>query len=113
VADAADTATEKVAEVTGQAKDRAYDAAEAGRESTADALGRGAAALKERATEGEGLPAAVADRAADGLESAAGYLKEHETSEVWQDLERYVRAHPMQSVAAAIAAGIVFGRALR
>ncbi len=52
-------------------------------------------------------------RAAEGMHAAAGYLQEHNTSEIANDVEEYVRAHPLQSVAAAIAAGFVVGRVLR
>lgn len=102
---------DQVKSMGGDAANRAKDAAESGRESTADALDRAATTMKDRA--GDGMTGAAMEKAAGGVEAAAGYLKEHETGEIWDDLERYIREHPMQAVAAAVATGIVVGRVLR
>jgi ElaB/YqjD/DUF883 family membrane-anchored ribosome-binding protein len=103
----------RTAELTGQARETAYSVAESGREGAASALDSAAERLEDRAASSSGVQAATAERAAQGMQAAAGYLKEHDTAEVWDDLEQYVKAHPMQSVAVAVAAGLVIGRALR
>ena len=103
----------KAAEFSGQARETAYSIAESGREGAAGALDSAAERLEDRAASSSGVQAATVERAAQGMQAAAGYLKEHETSEVWDDLEQYVKTHPMQSVAVAVAAGLVIGRALR
>ncbi|MGE0134508.1 MAG: hypothetical protein AB7L91_08845 [Dehalococcoidia bacterium] len=117
-ADSAERAGERASEMAdearskaGAAADRAMDAADHGRETTADALDRAASNIKDRA--GDGMTGAAMGKAAGGMEAAAGYLKGHETNEIWDDLERYVRDHPLQAVAAAVATGIVVGRVLR
>jgi len=109
----ASDAKEKASELTGQARETAYSIAESGREGAAGALDSAAERLEDRAATSSGVQAATAERAAQGMQAAAGYLKEHETAEVWDDLEQYVKAHPMQSVAVAVAAGLVIGRAMR
>ena len=109
----ADDAKGRAAELTGQARETAYSMAESGREGAAGALDSAAERLEDRAASSSGVQAATAERAAQGMQAAAGYLKEHDTAEVWDDLEQYVRTHPMQSVAVAVAAGLVIGRALR
>ena len=109
----ANEAMGKAAELGGQARGTAYSIAESGREGAAGALDSAAERLEDRAASSSGVQAATAERAAQGMQAAAGYLKEHDTSEVWDDLEQYVKAHPKQSVAVAVAAGLVIGRALR
>jgi ElaB/YqjD/DUF883 family membrane-anchored ribosome-binding protein len=110
---AASDMADKAKELAPDVRGAAYDTAESGRESTAGALDRAAEMVKDRAEGSSGMPAAAADRAADGMQAAAGYLHEHDTAEIWDDVERYVRDHPMQSVAAAVATGILVGRILR
>ena len=103
----------KVGEVLGQARDAATNLAESGRTSAADALESAAGRLEEGTASSGSVPAQVADRTAQGMHTAAGYLKDHDTSEVLNDVENYVKTHPMQSVLVAVAAGLVIGRALR
>jgi ElaB/YqjD/DUF883 family membrane-anchored ribosome-binding protein len=106
-------AKEKAGELSGQARETAYSIAESGREGAAGALDSAAERLEDRAASSSGMQAATAERAAQGMQAAAGYLQEHDTAEIWDDLEQYVKTHPLQSVAAAVAAGLVIGRALR
>jgi ElaB/YqjD/DUF883 family membrane-anchored ribosome-binding protein len=103
---------DKAEELAPQARERAYRAVESGRESSAGVLDRAAAGLEDRAGDG-GIAGTAAERTAEGMHAAAGYLREHETREIWDDVEHYVRAHPVQAVAAAVVTGIVVGRVLR
>ena len=68
----------KVGEVLGQARDAATNLAESGRTGAADAL-EGAAGRLEGAASGEGITSQVADRTAEGMHAAAGYLQDHDT----------------------------------
>lgn len=116
---AAETVQQRAGELRDQAasmvpgaRDAAYDTVESGRTGAADSMERAAENL-ERHAGGDGMTAMAAGAAADGMQQAAGYLRTHETAEIWEDVERYVRAHPGRSVLAAIAAGLVVGRIMR
>jgi len=67
--------------------------------------------LKDQA--GDGTAGAVADKAAAGMERTAQYLRDRGTAEMWDDVEAYVRVHPVQGIAGAVAAGFIVGRILR
>lgn len=108
----ADEKVDEAKSATSEVADRAKEMADGGRESAAGALDRAASSMKDRAS-GDGMPAMAAGKAAEGMEAAASYMKERDTSEMWDDIERYVKEHPMQAVAAAVATGIVVGRVLR
>jgi hypothetical protein len=63
---AASDMADKAKELAPDVRGAAYDTAESGRESTAGALDRAAEMVKDRAEGSSGMPAAAADRAADG-----------------------------------------------
>lgn len=65
------------------------------------------AAMKNRALE-RARP--LANSAADGLDSAARYVRERELEEMRNDLEAQVRRHPLASVALAFMAGYALRR---
>ena len=50
---------------------------------------------------------------ADGMERGAGYLRSHDTNQMWTDVEEYVREHPVMGIAGSVAAGFLVGRMLR
>jgi hypothetical protein len=108
----AEQAREGAANAATEAGDRAYQAVESGREGAASGLERAADTLEQRAA-GEGMPAMAAERAAEGMQSAAGYLREHDSAEIWQDVEHYVQRYPVRSLVGAIATGFIVGRILR
>jgi ElaB/YqjD/DUF883 family membrane-anchored ribosome-binding protein len=83
------------------------------RESAAEGLGTAATKLREKSQEQDGMAAEAGSKIAEGMDQTASYLKEHDTGEMVDDLERYIRQHPMQAVAGAVAAGFVIGRILR
>jgi hypothetical protein len=109
----ADQARETASIAASEAGDRAYDAVETGRETAATGLERAASTLEKRASTTEGIPAVAAERAAEGMQSAAGYLRGHDSSEIWQDVEHYVHRYPVRSLLGAIATGFLVGRILR
>jgi ElaB/YqjD/DUF883 family membrane-anchored ribosome-binding protein len=115
-----DQAREKAQEYGGQARDkaqeygeRAQEQAEKGREQTATGMQKAAGMVRERTAGTSGMPAEAGAKAADALDSASGYLRTHETSEIWNDVESYAKTHPTQALAGAIFAGFVLGRILR
>ena len=92
---------------------RAMEAADKGREKAAEGVDTAASRLREQ-VEGEGgVKETVGVKVADGLERTAGYLREHETEELLNDLERFAREHPMQALGGAVVAGFLLGRVLR
>jgi ElaB/YqjD/DUF883 family membrane-anchored ribosome-binding protein len=113
---------EKVTDLAGRVKDQAGNAAERigegfekGRKSTADTLQRTASALRDKA---EGLPggqttADIVERVADTVESTGAYLREHDMSDLKEDVTRIVRRNPAQSLIIACMAGFLLGRAFR
>ncbi|MEX2445977.1 MAG: hypothetical protein WD734_01450 [Dehalococcoidia bacterium] len=110
--DAADQARTTTSDMAGRAQDAGMRTADSGREGAAGALERAASTLEGR-TGSDGATSKVAGRAAGGMHAAADYLQEHETTEIVDEVEHYVRSHPMQAVAGAVAAGFIVGRILR
>lgn len=108
---AASEAQDRAGHIADEARARAEDAADMGRERAADGMERAASMLHEH--EGAGAVGAVAGRAAIGMERSAQYLRERDTSEMWTDVEHYIREHPAQGIAGAMAAGFLIGRILR
>ncbi len=106
--DYVDTAKEKA----GQARAAVMEQTEQGRQKAATGLDSAADQLRERLS-GEGMQGQVGTKVADSLEKTADYLREHETSEIWDDIEQYVQDHPMQAAVGALAAGFLIGRVIR
>lgn len=55
----------------------------------------------------------AAHKAADGLHSAAEYMRTHDTHTIKHDAENTLRRHPMQSLVAAAIGGFLIGRMIR
>jgi ElaB/YqjD/DUF883 family membrane-anchored ribosome-binding protein len=96
-----------------KAREKAQEQAEAGIDTAAEGLSSAADKIRERAAGVDGMPAQAGTKVADTMERTAGYLREHDTNEIVDDLERYVREHPVQAVAGAIVGGFVIGRILK
>jgi ElaB/YqjD/DUF883 family membrane-anchored ribosome-binding protein len=112
-------AKERVKESAGRAKEQAAEVADKARrqadqgmDKAAEGLHGTAEKLRERAEEQGGVTADAGQKVADTMERTAGYLREHDTQELMDDLERYVREHPMQAVAGAVIGGFLIGRIL-
>lgn len=103
------TAQEKASEY-GQ---KAQEQADAGIEKAASGVQKAADRLREQAATSDGVTAQVGEKAAETMEKTAGYLRERDTAEILDDLEQYVREHPMQAVAGAVVGGFLIGRILR
>lgn len=54
---------------------------------------------------------AIADKAADFVDSGAEYLRTHDWQEVRQDLERQIRSNPLAGVGVAFGAGFLLAHA--
>lgn len=96
------TAQEKAAEMGQMAQQKA----DAGMDAAAAGLGQAASMLRQQGEQQEGTIGTAAARAADTLESASGYLRDKDTSQLLDDIEAFVRERPVESVL--IAAGIGF-----
>jgi ElaB/YqjD/DUF883 family membrane-anchored ribosome-binding protein len=110
-----DEMSEKAQQMPDRAREMAYQAVDSGRENTAAMLETAAERLGERTdmSGSRGIQGMAAEKAAQGLQEAAGYLREHEAAEIWQDVEGYVKQHPGRSVLMAVGAGLLVGRILR
>lgn len=104
---------EKAREQMSAVKDQASDRIEDGRERVADGAQQAADRVREEAESRGGVQGKVGLKAADTMEQAAGYLRDHRTDEIWSDVERYAKEHPMQAVGGAVFAGFLLGRVLR
>jgi ElaB/YqjD/DUF883 family membrane-anchored ribosome-binding protein len=120
--DAASTAKDKAAEMAGTAGDKAKqmtgaatDKLDAQRDTVAGSLDTVATTLRDKA---ETIPGGdkttqAAQMAADKMETASGYLREHEVGDMLTDVQTLVRQHPTESLVVALAAGFLLGRALK
>ena len=90
-----------------QAKVRLED----GREEVAGRLERVADGLRERSAGNAGGPAI--ERVAKSMESTAGYLHEHKTAAIADDLSSYAKLHPTSTVIIAALIGFLLGRLLK
>ena len=107
--DAGGDARDKVSEF-GQ---KAQQQADAGKDKAAGGMESAASKLREQAAGTDGMTAQAGTKVADGMEKTAGYLREHDTTEMLDDVEKYVKDHPMQAVAGAVIGGFLVGRILR
>jgi hypothetical protein len=93
--------------------EKAQEQADKAREQTAGGMERAAEMVRERTEGSSGMQAQVGAKAADTLDNASIYLKSHNTTEIWNDVEVYAKEHPGQALAGAILAGFLLGRILR
>ena len=104
---------EQVREKAAEYGEKAQQQLDAGKDQAAAGMERAAGQLRERAAQGGGVPAQAGMKVADTMDQAAGYLREHTTAEMWDEVEMYVRQHPAQALAGAAFAGFMLGRILR
>ena len=111
-----------VADMASQAKDKAGQAADAvseklgqQRENAADTLVRVASTMHEKADSVPGGTKAVnlTHSMANGIESTASYLRDHDFKQMGKDATNICRRYPTQSVIAALAFGFLLGRSAR
>jgi ElaB/YqjD/DUF883 family membrane-anchored ribosome-binding protein len=104
--DGKDGGASEVGQQAQEKLDQGKDSAASGMESAADKI-------RERTQYSDGVQAKAGTKVAEGMEKTAGYLKEHDTNEMVDDLEKYVREHPVQALAGAVVGGFLVGRILR
>ena len=118
VSDAADQAKS----AADQAKSKAREAGrtlqnkiDENRAPTADRLQNAASALHQRA---DSLPggqkvSGLVHSAAEGMETTADYVREHDLQEMVTDVKQCVRKYPGQALLTALVGGFLLGRAFR
>lgn len=104
-----DVAAEKTSELTG----KLHESADAGVNRAADGLEQAAVQLRERAEDGGGVQEKVGVRVADGLDKTSMYLRDHEAQEIWTDVEKFVKEHPMQAAVGAALAGYIVAKVIK
>jgi len=113
---------DKVGDMASKAKDKASQWTNAAAEtvnsqraSAASGLERVASKVHDKAGSVPGGPKVVdaAHRLADGMESTAGYLREHDLGDMRDDLMNVCRRHPVQAIVSAVVVGFLLGRTVR
>jgi ElaB/YqjD/DUF883 family membrane-anchored ribosome-binding protein len=113
---------ERLEDVAAKAKDKAEqwtesasETADRQRENVSSGLERAASTLHEKATTIPGGPSAAsaAHRLADGMETTASYLREHDFADMRDDLINLCKRHPVQALVSAVAFGFLLGRSVR
>jgi ElaB/YqjD/DUF883 family membrane-anchored ribosome-binding protein len=104
---------DKAKEQLDQGMDKAKDQVDAGMDKAAEGLDSAAERIKTMSSEHEGVPAQAGTKLAEGMETAATYLKEHSSDELLKDFEGYVKEHPAQAIVGAVFAGFLVGRIMR
>jgi hypothetical protein len=105
--------TEQAREKASEYGERAKEQIEAGREQTASGMERAAGMVRERTGDSSGVAGQAGVKVAESMESAAVYLREHNTADIWSDVESYAKQHPGKALAGAVVAGFLIGRLLR
>jgi len=108
--------TAEAAKAKGQEMmDRAQQQADVQRQMTADRLGGAADALRDKQQQlpGGETTQRVASTAADKMDQASTYLQQHDMNDIVADLQGFARAHPTETLVAAVALGFLVGRSLR
>jgi len=103
--------TDKMNERMSQMGDKVTEQADMQKDRAAEGLEKTAGKMREQM--GGGPAGQVGEKMAGSLEKTAGYLREHQTEEMWQDLEQFVKEHPIQAAVTAAVAGFVVARVLR
>jgi ElaB/YqjD/DUF883 family membrane-anchored ribosome-binding protein len=104
--------TESMKEAAREATDKAKEKADEGIDRAAEGVQGAADKLRDRAERQSGVAADAGTKVADTMERSAEYLREHDTEQILDDLEQYVRKHPVQALAGAVVGGFIIGRLL-
>jgi len=105
----------KVKDKTDQIAETVSERFDQQRENAADSLGRAASTVHQNAGSLPGGPKVVnlTHALADGMESTASYLRDHDLSNMGKDVMNVCRRYPTQSLVAALALGFLIGRSRR
>jgi hypothetical protein len=113
VRDTAQSYTEEAKMKAEEFGNQAREQVEQGKDQAAGGMERAAEMVRERAEGTGGTTAQAGTKVADTMESAAGYMREHDVNEMWSDLEVYAKAHPTQALIGAVVTGFLVGRLIR
>src|SRR5213076_1725537 len=109
---------DRVADIASKTKDKAGQVAETvseklgqGRENAAEGLNRAASTIHDTADSIPGGAKVVnfTHGLADGMETAAEYLRDHDFNQMGKDVMNVCRRYPTQSLVAALALGFLIG----
>ena len=93
--------------------EKAQMRADQGLDKAATAADKAASQLREKAMQQGGKTGEIGTKVADKLETTSVYLQQHDTTEILDDIEKFVRDHPLQAVGAAAFGGFVLARIIR
>jgi len=105
--------TEKATSAASQAGRTALNKIDEQRENAAGKLESTASKMHQMADAGGQRVSNTVHSAAQGLESTADYLRQHDTRRVMSDMGNLVKTYPGQSLLVAAAVGFLMGRAFR
>jgi ElaB/YqjD/DUF883 family membrane-anchored ribosome-binding protein len=91
-------------------RDTAERAAYDVKERLASTLGNVAGKTRQVAANAPGAVSNLADEAAERFGHASDYVRDLDPKDVWADVQKFVKARPAESLAAAIAVGFLVGR---
>jgi len=110
----------RVAEAGSQVRDRASELGRTAKESidrnfhnAAGAFESAASAIRTRMPQGEGRVAGIASTTADKLDSTARYIREHNTGDLYREVENWARRSPGAAIGTAAAIGLLLGLTLK
>ena len=113
VKDRAQEMSGRAREAAGEYGQKAQEQIDKGTDQAAGGLEQAAEKLRAQAGGSEGMPAQAGVKVADSMETAASYLREHNSEDILNDVEHYVKGHPTQALVGAVVAGFLIGRVLR
>lgn len=93
---------DRISDMTSKVKDKAGQVAD----SISEKLGQ----ARKGAAGGLGRAASTTHQIADGMQSTASYLRDHDFPRVGKGVMSICRRYPMQSLIAAVAVGFLIGR---
>lgn len=105
-------ATKAASKAGSKAHDVAETGADIGLDRAADGLEKAAGKVRDHSGDHR-IQAAVTTKTADGIDRAAEYLKDHDSADLAKDLRHLVRQHPLKMLLAALVVGYLAARALR
>jgi hypothetical protein len=119
---ATDLIKDRASDIASRTKEKASQVAETvseklghTRESAADGLNRAASTIRDSGghVAGGSQVRNLTDGLANGMESTATYLRDHDFNHMGRDVMDLCRRYPTQSVIAALAVGFLIGRSRR
>jgi len=122
--DTASRASDTARDLTKQAQETASSLAGQAREAASAAVGKAREAMSQAGEKVSSMAGSLRDKAAEPLRSAAGavasqweagrdYIREHDLSDIGQEVTSVIRRHPLPAILAAFGLGILLGSALR